>query len=90
MRPGLNIPRRARIACVTVLGVLVGVLIGSQPIAGHSAGIASLVPDGLFTDLVKIDRRLSKLIDGLQKDGWQRDDLFAVRAIEDAKLRMVD
>ncbi len=43
-------------------------LLGSRPASGHTVRGASVVPPGLFTSLVKIDRKLAKLIDAVPKE----------------------
>jgi hypothetical protein len=75
MRLNASTWKRALIATALVLAVLVGALVGSEPVQSRNAGTQSVVPNGLFTDLVKIDRKLSTLIDGLERNGWQRADL---------------
>jgi cell division protein FtsB len=85
--------RRARSAFTVPLiaASLLAALVAAQPVAAHSARVASVVPDGLFTDLVQLDRKLAKLIHDERTKGLdvhqlrQRVDLIAR-----AKLGMVD
>jgi hypothetical protein len=59
-------------------------------LAGENARAASSVPDGLFTAFVKIDRRLTKMIDGVEAHCVDLGLLEEMNKVEDAKLRMVD
>src|SRR5437764_347201 len=79
------------LASALIAGLLFAALVASQPVAAQSAHTASVVPGGLFTDLVKLDRKLAKLIHQERTKGL---DVFELRRrvdeIAGAKLAMVD
>lgn len=87
--------RRRRLSAAFVMALiaraLLAALVASQPANAQSAHSASVVPDGLFTDLVKLDRQLARLIHDERTKGL---DVFELRRrvdeIAGAKLAMVD
>src|SRR5579862_3647753 len=86
--------RRHRVVAVALALLLFGaagrLVAAARSASGAPARAASVVPDGLFSDLVGLDRKLTKLIDRVRKDGFQVSDIHAIKEIKDEKLRMVD
>src|SRR5437764_1002351 len=75
---------------VLAAAVLAGLVL-SQPGAGQTARAASVVPEGLLTDLVKLDRKLAKLIHEERTKGLDVFELHRrVERITHAKQAMVD
>src|SRR5437588_743987 len=92
-RPWRGRRRRVSVACAVALtaGVLLANLVASQPVAAQGAHLASVVPDGLFTDLVKLDRKLARLIHDERTKGLDVFELVRrVDVITRAKQAMVD
>src|SRR5947209_5741269 len=78
-------------AVALVAGSLFAAVVASQPVAAQSASVASVVPDRLFTDLVKLDRKLARLIHDERTKGLDVHQLRRrVDEIAGAKLAMVD
>lgn len=87
--------RRLTAACASCLaiGVLIGGLVGSQSVAGKSGGPTAHTADVqmLFGALVKLDRKLTNVIDDVEAHGWGgRGQGNLVQQIVDAKARMID
>jgi hypothetical protein len=88
---GRNRRRLVVLALITLVSVpAVGMLAGAQSVADQPARTASVVPGGLFTDLVRLDRTLARLIDRVRTDGFQPEDVTAIKGIQTEKLNMVD
>src|SRR2546423_783972 len=88
-------PRIRRLATAFATGLLAAAvlagLVFSHPVVEGPARAASDVPEGLFTDLVQIDRKLAKLIHEERTKGLEPHQLRQrVDVIARAKLAMVD
>src|SRR5437868_1310801 len=81
----------AAFAVALIAGPLIAVLVVGQPASAQSARAASVVPNGLFADLVKLDRKLAKLIHEERTKGLDVVELARrVEVITRAKQAMVD
>src|SRR5947209_4110922 len=86
--------RRRRLAAAFATAVTAGLfaaVVASQPVSAQTARAASFVPDGVFTDLVKLDRKLARLIHDERTKGLDVFELVRrVEVITRAKQAMVD
>src|SRR5436305_583260 len=87
--------RIRRLATAFATGLLAAAVLAGlvlcQPVAGQPARGASVVPEGLLTELVKLDRKLAKLIHEERTKGLDVFELHRrVERINHAKQAMVD